>query len=324
MLVELGIADAYGSCFENTSNEFVKRNNDLNYEIHPRILRRYPEDKQPTLVPAGCYTDDTQMSIGVAEMMLDKDFDWYDKEAMSDKFLECFKRDERRGYTPYLFLTMMNSKTGKELLSKLGGKSDKSGAFMRSAPIGMYSNLDEVMEKAALNAMVTHDSWVGRNSAIGAAMMTHYFYHDLGPKKDLINWLREKHFGQTLRADKPFWVPSDDGNPANNGKGFGVEVKPWKSDKRVRVHGWDCFEAALYAIEESESLSEILLCCVSLGGDSDTVAAVAVAAASCSKEIKQDIPRNLSEEFEDGPFGHKFLTDLDIRLMEAFPCVGLS
>ena len=316
MLVEFGIGDAYGSCFENTSNDFVKRNNDLNYEVHPRILKRYPADKQPTLVPSGCYTDDTQMSIGVVEMMLDQDFDWYDKEAMADKFLECFKRDERRGYTPYLFLTMMNSKTGKELLSKLGGKSDKSGAFMRSAPIGVYADLDEVMEKAALNAMVTHDSWVGRNSAIGAAMMTHYFYHDLGPKEDLIKWLKDNHFGQTLFAKRSFRVPAD-GNAT-------VEVKPWQPDQRVRVHGWDCFEAALYAIDESKSLSEVLLCSVSLGGDSDTVATVAMAAASCSREIKQDIPEVLKQKFEDGAFGHKFLIDLDNRLMEAFPCVGHS
>lgn len=82
-------------------------------------LKKYPADNQPKLVPSGCYTDDTQMSLGIVEMMLDKNFDWYDEEAIADIFLECFKRDERRGYTPYLFLTLMNSRSGKELLSKL-------------------------------------------------------------------------------------------------------------------------------------------------------------------------------------------------------------
>ena len=113
MLVELAIGDAYGSCFENTDMAFVERNNDLHYEVHPRILKKYPADAQPTLVPSGCYTDDTQMSIGIAEMMLDDEFDWFDKEAMADKFLEVFKRDERRGYTPYLFLTLLNCKIGR-------------------------------------------------------------------------------------------------------------------------------------------------------------------------------------------------------------------
>ena len=59
MLLELAVGDAYGSCFEATSKEFIERNNDLHYEIHPRILKRYPADKQPTLVPSGHYTDDT-------------------------------------------------------------------------------------------------------------------------------------------------------------------------------------------------------------------------------------------------------------------------
>lgn len=309
MLVELGIGDAYGSCFEMADDHFIERNNDLHYEVHPRILKRYPADKHPTLVPSGCYTDDTQMSIAIVEMMLDKNFDWFDEEAIADKFLEVFKRDERRGYTPYLFLTLLNSSSGKELLSKLGGKSDKSGAFMRSAPIGVYADLAEVMEKAALQAMVTHDSWVGRNSAIGAAMMAHYFYHGVGPKAELVPWLKETHFKGTLRAEKPFLAHEE-------------TVKPWNPQNRVRVHGWDCFEAAVYVIEESTKMSEVLLCCVGLGGDSDTVAAVAAAAASCCKEIEQDIPKQLLEGFEDGNFGHKFLADLDNQMMEAFPCVA--
>lgn len=307
MLLELAVGDAYGACFENVSNNFAKRNNDLHYEIHPRILRRYPEDKQPTLVPTGSYTDDTQMSIGIVEMMLDKQFDWTNKEAIADKFLEVFKRDERRGYTPFFFLTLVNSHSGKELLSKLNGKSDKSGAFMRAAPIGLYADLDEAMEKAVWQAVVTHDSWVGRNSAIGAAMMTHYFYHNLGPKDGLVQWLKDNHFGRTLRAEKPF-------------DAYGETVKPWQPDQRVRVHGWDCFEATVYAIEECSKLSELLQLCVALGGDSDTVAAVALAVGSCCAEIEQDIPQNLIEDFEDGTFGHKYLTDLNIKLMEAFPC----
>lgn len=322
MLLEMAIGDSYGACFECTSNDFVERNNDLRYEIHPRILKKYPADNQPKLVPSGCYTDDTQMSLGIVEMMLDKNFDWYDKEAIADVFLECFKRDERRGYTPYLFLILINSRSGKELLSKLSGDSDKSGAFMRAAPIGMYSDLDEVMEKAALQAMVTHDSWVGRNSAIGAAMMAHYFYHDLGPKDEMVQWLKDTHFKHTLFAEKPFWVPSDKGNPDNGGKGFGVEVKPWKQDQRVRVHGWDCFEAAVYVVNECDTMSDVLHLSVALGGDSDTVATVAAAVASCSKEISQDIPVQLIEGLENGSFGHKFLADLDLQLKEAFPCGG--
>lgn len=306
--MELAVGDAYGSCFEATSKEFIERNNDLHYEIHPRILKRYPADKQPTLVPSGHYTDDTQMSIAVAEMMLDDDFDWYDQELIAEKFLEVFKRDERRGYTPYFFMTLLNSYSGKELLSKLNGKSDKSGAFMRASPIGFYSDLNEVKEKAVLQAVVTHDSWVGRNSAIGSAMMVYYFRNKLGKKSDLTNWLCENHFKQTLRATQPF-------------EAYGELVKPWTPENRVRVHGWDCFQAAVYAIEQCDSLSELLYLCVQLGGDSDTVATVAMAAASFCEEYELSIPQNLVDELEDKKFGRKFLIDLDSKLEEKFPCV---
>jgi ADP-ribosyl-[dinitrogen reductase] hydrolase len=298
MMLELGIGDAYGSCFENCEARYVEAHNDLHFV-----------GKQPSLVPSGRYSDDTQMSIAIAELILE-DFDWANEDAnerMADKFLEVFKRDERRGYTPYFFMVLLNSSNGKELLSKIDGKSNKSGAFMRSAPVGLYPDLNDVMEIAARQAMVTHDSWVGRNSAIGAAMMMHYFYYDLGDKDDLVTWLNGTYFGDLIHVEKPF-------------EAYGDTVQPWQPGKRVRVHGWDCLEAAIYAIQESQYLSEVLQTCVSYTGDVDTVATVALAAASCSREIKQDLPAKLIEQFENRGFGRDFLMQLDEKLQEKFPC----
>jgi ADP-ribosyl-[dinitrogen reductase] hydrolase len=298
MMLELGIGDAYGACFEGCEASYVEANNDLHFG-----------GKQPSIVPSGRYTDDTQMSIAIAEMMLD-DFEWNHEdsnELMADKFLEVFKRDERRGYTPYFLNVLLNCSSGTELLSKINGKSNKSGGFMRAAPIGLYPDLNDVMEIAARQAMVTHDSWVGRNSAIGAAMMTHYFYYDRGDKADLVEWLNKMYFMTLIHKDEEFRVHEE-------------VVQPWQPGKRVRVHGWDCLEAAIYAIQDSSSLSQVLQTCVSYTGDVDTVATVALAAASCSREIKQDLPAKLVEQFENRGFGRDFLMQLDEKLQEKFPC----
>ncbi|MEH2331083.1 ADP-ribosylglycohydrolase family protein [Nostoc sp.] len=58
MLLELAIADAYGAAFEYAEETIA--NNDLSrYVEHPRF-RLHP----------GSYTDDTQMSIAIAEVIV--------------------------------------------------------------------------------------------------------------------------------------------------------------------------------------------------------------------------------------------------------------
>lgn len=64
MLVELAIKDAYGAGFEYAQRSFVERGNTLAGCVqHPRHRDVLP----------GRYTDDTQMSIVVAEWMLGAD-----------------------------------------------------------------------------------------------------------------------------------------------------------------------------------------------------------------------------------------------------------
>ena len=358
----MGIGDAYGACFESCDRKHVERNNDLRYDIHPRNLKKHPEDVMPSLVPRGHYTDDTQMTIGNIEMMLERPrffertpYPWESdgdvtesdivsfrrihwrkvKEIFADKYLEVFKRNERRGYTMYLLHTLMNSVSGKDLLSKLNGKSDKSGAFMRAPPFGFYEDVNDVIISADMQARVTHDSWVGRHSSVGAALMTHYFYHKLGPKEDLVTWMKDlpswvendwPYHGReicnfsNLHSDEAFEVQAVRFNQDGQEKIVEDMVQPWKPGRRVRVHGWDCLESAIYAIERNDNMADILKDCVSHTGDVDTNTAVAAAAASCSEEIEQNIPSILVQNLENGSFGRDFLDNLDKQFQEAFPC----
>lgn len=310
MLLEIGLGDAYGACFEAADERFVKRNNeldDMTYTNHPRKLRKRPEDYNPSIVKNGSYTDDTQMSLAVAEAMLDDNEPWT-KESLADRFVEVFQRDQRRGYTTYFLNVLMNSHSGQEMLSKVGGKSNKSGAAMRAGVIGLYPDFLEVVKKAKIQATVTHDSWIGQNSSVGAALMTHYFHYDLGPQEELGGWLRDNYFGDTIHTPEPMEI-----------EGEIVECWHPHNKKKVRVHGWDCFEAAIYAIESANSLSKILWQCVDYCGDVDTVAAIAMGPASCSKEIEQDLPASLYEGFENGKYGRDYLEALDRDLLKKFP-----
>jgi hypothetical protein len=52
-----------------------------------------------------------------------------------------------------------------------------------------------------------------------------------------------------------------------------------------------------------------------VGGDVDTVAPIALGAASCCAEHRRDIPERLVQTLENGRLGRDHIIDLDRRLM---------
>ncbi len=73
--------------------------------------------------------------------------------------------------------------------------------------------------------------------------------------------------------------------------------------------------AAITAVVRNRSLESLLIDCISFTGDVNTVATIAMAAASCSREYARDLPENLLLMLENGPFGRDYLAELDARLM---------
>ena len=277
MLLELAVGDAYGAGFEY-ANEMVKKHNDLSrYIQHPRHL-----DIRP-----GQYTDDTQMSLAIAELIL-SDEEWTPLNIAS-RFVECFKRDPRTGYAGRFYQFLLETQDGRHFLDRIIPESDKSGAAMRAMPIGIYADLDEVIEKATIQARVTHDTINGVSAAVASALMTHYFLHDVGLKADLGQWL-------------DIHVPGD---------------HQWSESYvgKVKSKGWMSVRAAITAVQRNDRLSELLKDCIEFTGDVDTVATIALAGASSSKEYKNDLPQHLPYALENGTYGREYLEKLDRQLL---------
>lgn len=309
MLIEMGIGDAYGAKFENIYEaEIVWRNNDLHYDW------QIADDYQPSLMPPGHYTDDTQMSLAIAEAMLDPDESW-SNESLAEWFVEVFHRNQRRGYTTFFLNALLNAENGAELLVRIDSKSTKSGAAMRSAPLGLYSNIRETVAKAKAQASVTHDTWKGRESSVAVAMAAWYFYHNIGPKEDLVQWLNDERFGGRIMSNKPFDVFEDDEEGSTD------RVVPWTPEQRrpVRVDAWECIDAAFYAIESADNLSDILRTAVGYTGDVDTVGCIAMGIASVADDIENNLPEQLYNLLENQHYGRRYLQFVDQKLFEAFP-----
>ncbi len=280
MLVELAMGDAYGAGFEYTPARFVQEHNTLaGYIQHPRHA-----------IAPGAYTDDTQMTIAVVEAMLSPE-PWT-PQLLAHHFVAAFKRDPREGYASNFYSFLQEINDGEEFLARIRPHSDKSGAAMRAGPLGLYPTVTEVIERATRQATITHDTAGGRRSAVAAALMTHYFVYQLGPKAEL---------GAFLQSHVP-----------------GPWAQTWQG--KVGSPGMESVHAAVTSVIAHHSLSAILRACIAFTGDVDTVATVALCAASCSAEVAQDLPPVLYDKLEDGRFGRQYLVDLEAQLRQQFHC----
>lgn len=276
MLLELAIGDAYGAGFEYAPDSLIHEQNNLSaYIQHPRHAIR-----------PGYYTDDTQMSIAITEAIASGE-PWT-RETLAHKFVHAFKRDPREGYARGFYAFLQEISDGEEFLAKIRPYSDKSGAAMRAAPIGVFPDVATVISRCRLQAALTHNTPDGINAALIASLMSHYFLYRVGPKADLPPFISQ-------------YVP-------------GPWANPWQG--KVGSQGLMSAHAALTAVMAHNSLSEILKACIAFTGDVDTVAAIALGAAACSHEIHQDLPAVLFDTLENGPYGRDFLQQLDSQLMQ--------
>jgi ADP-ribosylglycohydrolase len=102
MILEGAIGDAYGAGFEFVSRDVIEKHNHLErYNKHPS----FPD-------MCGKYTDDTQMSLAIAELIIDGDD--FTKENLADRFVDAFKRDPRGGYAGRFYDFLVDIKDGNK------------------------------------------------------------------------------------------------------------------------------------------------------------------------------------------------------------------
>jgi len=285
MLLEIAVGDAFGACYEWTDRWIIKK--------YLKELRYITLEENPSLIKPGNYTDDTQMTLALAELMLEDKKDWknnYYHYELAQKFVECFHRDPRRGYAPGFYLFLLNHKNGVDFVHDIRNNSNRSGAAMRASPIGLIADIEKLKLYSEIQATLTHDTEEGKDSALCAALMTHYFRYNLGKKSDLVEWLQ-----QNVRVD--FTILE-------------------RCKEYIPVEGWPCVTAALDAMLRSDSLSELLVNCVNFAGDTDTICAIAMGPASFCKEMKQDLPQNLIDGLENGKYGRDYIIELDRKLLK--------
>ena len=273
MLLEIAIGDAYGAGFEFAPLEKVARYNTVTqYHAHEWGI------------PAGHYTDDTQMSLAIAELILSGK-EW-NKENLAQQFVKCFKRDERLGYSKGFYHFLQSINTESEFIRHIKPNSTRNGAAMRSAPLGYLRDIPQLLKMANLQASLTHNTEIGKKSSQAIALAAHFFLFNLGKRQQLYEFVTEysKH--------------------------------SWRNDWAgpVGCCGEETVNAVISVLEKSTSLKEVLINSVSFSGDVDTVAATSLGIASCSGEYRKDLPQFLYDNLENDEYGKNYLTKISQQL----------
>lgn len=227
----------------------------------------------PLFCKRSTFTDDTVMTVAVARAFIDAESD------SSDEWILNHLAETMRAYGkifPYagyggMFYEWLNNPDCKAY------NSFGNGSAMRVSSVAwLYNDLDSVRHAARLSAEVTHNHPEGIKGAEATASAI--FLARTGHSKAEIKEYIEKEFGYDLSRTCD-------------------EIRP------TYYHIETCMQTvpeAITAFLEGNSFEDVIRTAVSLGGDSDTLTAIAGSIAEgyygVPEELKVECYRKLPEE----------------------------
>lgn len=264
-LIGLAIGDSLGTPYEFWNKEKINR------VLDETKLDMMPFERGNLTFPAGFYTDDTALTICLAESLIEKGFDLDDQFSRYLKWLqEGYATpfgDRAYGVGQQTARTLISGKyPSQRVLDGSNLREGGNGALMRSAPLGLYyhGNFDQIKEKALLSCYVTHNSSVsGWCCALFAAAIS--FNREIKEKSQLCNSLNTI-YDQEMPSELqellalPFHEVKDYDYPTT---GYCV----------------DTLRIALWCFFTSGSYEETVEKAIRLGKDTDTYACIAGALA---------------------------------------------
>ena len=301
-LVGTAVGDALGAPFEGR------------LRVGPKALERWSRSRAPLR-----WTDDTAMTIALAESLVaSRGFDGPD---LARRFTQRYFDDPHRGYgagPPRIFAALRDgAQWDAPGRAVFGGKgSFGNGAAMRAAPAGLFARGDTA-GAAALgrsSALVTHSHELGQQgAAVQAAAVAVLVEADPGQGRDLLP--RVLAAVRSHASAPEYSAAFDVLEEVHGASGDGHRVSPVAVVARIGngIAASEAVPAALHAaLTHHGSFSDAVHYAIGLGGDTDTIAAMAGALSGALLGYDA-IPGEWLERLE----AHDELVALADRLLEA-------
>lgn len=220
------------------------------------------------------YTDDTHMTIGIAESLIESK--GFDGEHMAQTFIKNYEAEPWRGYgpgPPRIFWMIKSGEAWYSAANKLyRGGSFGNGSAMRVAPVGLlYSrNLEKLSEIAYQSSSITHSHELGKE---GAALQACAVALALNTPSDedidkeaflskLQNFIQDQLYKEKVAQIRELLGEQDKAKVVAV-LGNGIEAP------RSVPTAIYCF------LKQPQSYKDTVIYAISLGGDTDTIAAMA-------------------------------------------------
>lgn len=288
-LLGLALADAIGSPFEGIPPEDIRHR----FGSNNRLLSSLPEELT--------YTDDTEMTLNLAEHLLTHPT--VDPDALILHFAANYS--DSRGYGPgtrRLISAIQSGSDWRSLTESIfPGGSFGNGAAMRVAPIGLryHSDLSAVSDEATRSSIVTHSHPLAVDAARLVALAIALLLQGTPPQQlcsqlathaatDEFEWQM-----RTLSHLSPTDALPDFGNTLAAHRSVGTAI--------------GCF------VINPSSYLDVVTRAISLGGDTDTIAAIAGSLAGTHLGLTA-LPPDLLLRLENTSRGRDYISTLAARL----------
>jgi len=212
----------------------------------------------------GQYSDDTQMSLMVAESLIENH--GFNPDDLAERYVEWITSGRARGYGKTTMLAIQNLLNGKHWSESGIAGSYGNGTAMRAAPFGVYfrNDLQSLISICKMDSAITHasDEAEAGSIAIGYAAAYAVNREKDGLLDELWKILPDSKVKSIIYSldsliDSPHITPEQ-----------ALRVIGTKADVRQTV------PAALYCFLKFKTYGEAVQAAIRAGGDTDTTAAV--------------------------------------------------
>ncbi len=299
-LLGLAVGDALGSHFEGMSSDWIQNR----YPTPQSLIENPPEAPWH-------YTDDTQMAIGVTEALLK------DQGIVEESLCEAFVTNyvPSRGYGRGARVVLQAMEDGQDYTrwtkELFPGGSFGNGAAMRVAPVGLlfHRDTDHLWDQARLSSLPTHVHPLGIEGAQLIALAVSICLRDQPFDRDgLLTELESRavtsEFQERLHLAQR--IQSRDELP-KLGNGIAAQDSA--------IASIACF--TLWP----DSYEQVIANAILIGGDTDTIAAMAGAISGAHLGIDA-IPKRFLACLEDDLKGRSYILELAHRLARCEPLIS--
>jgi len=259
------------------------------------------------------YTDDTHMTIGMAESLAE--CGGFNGPHMAGRFVSNYLQEPWRGYgpgPPRVFKMIRSGEPWDKAAAHIyGGGSFGNGAAMRVAPIGLFfsSQLDKLKEAAYQSSIITHSHVLGMEGAALQAMAVALAVAESPDKpldtssfaSRLLSFATEDVYRAKIANFSTLLESPDDREAVVAQLGHGIEA-------------FNSVPTAILAfLSHPQDFASTVIYAVSLGGDTDTIASMAGAISGAYLGIDA-----LPSEWQGQLENREYISGLADKLWRAF------